>query len=116
MQLLDELSMIYTTCFMCYSTFSYARSTVFSYILGTALAGLSWFITVCADSVQPAILPLTLKPGQVLPDQRPPVSPRRIYCVDRPRTPLQYVYNGVQRQAGTAIKGPEEGTRLGRPS
>ncbi|RYP23972.1 hypothetical protein DL765_000858 [Monosporascus sp. GIB2] len=46
MQLVDELSMIYTTCLMCFATFSYARSTVFSYLLGTVLTGLAWFITV----------------------------------------------------------------------
>jgi dihydroceramidase len=46
MQLVDELSMIYTTCFMCFATFSYARSTSFSVILGAGLVGLAWFITV----------------------------------------------------------------------
>jgi dihydroceramidase len=46
MQLVDELAMIYTTCFMCFATFSYARSTSFSVVLGAGLLGLSWFITV----------------------------------------------------------------------
>lgn len=45
MQLVDELSMIYTTCIMCYATFSYRRSPVFSQILALALAGLAAFIT-----------------------------------------------------------------------
>lgn len=45
MQLIDELSMIYTTCFMCYATFAYSRSIAFSSLLGTSLAGLAWFIT-----------------------------------------------------------------------
>lgn len=46
MQLIDELSMIYTTCFMFYATFAYSRSTRFSVLLGTGLVGLAWFITV----------------------------------------------------------------------
>ncbi|KAI1840500.1 hypothetical protein JX265_008603 [Neoarthrinium moseri] len=45
MQLVDELSMIYTTCLMCYATFSYGRSTPFSAALGVGLSGLAWFIT-----------------------------------------------------------------------
>ncbi|KAI0124632.1 alkaline phytoceramidase-like protein [Xylariales sp. AK1849] len=45
MQLVDELSMIYATCLMCFATFSYARSTSFSLMLGLGLVGLSWFIT-----------------------------------------------------------------------
>ena len=46
MQLVDELAMIYATCFVCFATFSYGRSTLFLYLLGTALTGLAWFITV----------------------------------------------------------------------
>lgn len=45
MQLVDELAMIYTTCFMCYATFAYRRSRAFSVLLGIALLGLSWYIT-----------------------------------------------------------------------
>ncbi|KAI2607682.1 putative alkaline phytoceramidase [Hypoxylon fragiforme] len=45
MQLIDELAMIYTTCLMCFATFSYGRSTRFSSLLGVALVGLAWFIT-----------------------------------------------------------------------
>ncbi|KAH6646502.1 alkaline dihydroceramidase [Truncatella angustata] len=45
MQLVDELSMIYTTCLMCYATFSYGRSRLFSLLLGVGLSGLSWYIT-----------------------------------------------------------------------
>ncbi|KAI1495478.1 alkaline phytoceramidase [Biscogniauxia marginata] len=45
MQLVDELAMIYTTCFMCYATFTYARSRRFSCCLGAGLIGLAWFIT-----------------------------------------------------------------------
>lgn len=45
MQLVDELSMIYTTCLMCFATFSYRRSRLFSGLLGIALVGLAWFIT-----------------------------------------------------------------------
>ncbi|KAK7951908.1 alkaline ceramidase-like protein [Apiospora aurea] len=45
MQLVDELAMIYTTCFMCYATFSYGRSRSISAVLGVALTGLSYYIT-----------------------------------------------------------------------
>ncbi|KAI0478666.1 ceramidase-domain-containing protein [Xylariaceae sp. FL0804] len=45
MQLVDELAMIYTTCFMCHATFAYGRSGRFSFALGGALVGLAWFIT-----------------------------------------------------------------------
>ncbi|KAK5628185.1 hypothetical protein RRF57_003900 [Xylaria bambusicola] len=45
MQLVDELAMIYTTCFMAYATFSYGRSSGFSFALGTGLIGLAYYIT-----------------------------------------------------------------------
>ena len=46
MQLVDELSMIYTTCLMCYATFSYARSPRFRFILATSLVLLAVSITL----------------------------------------------------------------------
>lgn len=46
MQLLDELSMIYTTCLMVYASFAYSRSRHFATILGLGLLALSAFITV----------------------------------------------------------------------
>ncbi len=46
MQLVDELSMIYTTCLMCYATFSYSRSRLFSFILALFLISLAIFITL----------------------------------------------------------------------
>ncbi|KAI1186032.1 alkaline dihydroceramidase [Nemania serpens] len=45
MQLVDELAMIYTTCFMTHATFAYARSTRFSIALGVSLTGLAYYIT-----------------------------------------------------------------------
>ncbi|KAI1133500.1 alkaline dihydroceramidase [Nemania abortiva] len=45
MQLVDELAMIYTTCFMVHATFAYARSFRFSFMLGVGLIGLAYFIT-----------------------------------------------------------------------
>ncbi|KAI0443281.1 ceramidase-domain-containing protein [Xylaria telfairii] len=45
MQLVDELAMIYTTCFMAHATFAYARSSRFSFALGVGLIGLAYFIT-----------------------------------------------------------------------
>ena len=46
MQLVDELNMIYTTCLMCYTTFSYSRSRQFALILGLGLVSLAIFITL----------------------------------------------------------------------
>lgn len=46
MQLVDELSMIYTTCIMCYATFAFDKSRLFSQLLALGLLGLSIFITV----------------------------------------------------------------------
>lgn len=45
MQLVDELSMIYTTCLMFYATFSHGRAHPIPLILGIALVALSVFIT-----------------------------------------------------------------------
>ncbi|KAH9883719.1 ceramidase [Xylariomycetidae sp. FL2044] len=45
-QLVDELAMIYTTCFMCYATFAYGRTVPFRVTLGTGLVGLAGFITI----------------------------------------------------------------------
>lgn len=46
MQLVDELSMIYTTCLMNYATFSFSRSPRFRIALASALTFLASFITV----------------------------------------------------------------------
>ncbi len=46
MQLVDELSMIYTTCLMAYASFSYSRSRAFRIVLAVSLVGLSLFITL----------------------------------------------------------------------
>ncbi|KAJ5899109.1 hypothetical protein N7495_003853 [Penicillium taxi] len=45
-QLVDELSMIYTTCLMCYASFAYNRSLRFRVALGLSLTFLSVFITL----------------------------------------------------------------------
>ncbi|KAL0252247.1 alkaline ceramidase ydc1 [Diplodia seriata] len=45
MQLVDELSMIYTTCLMFYATFSYGRSRAYAQALGLFLVALAAFIT-----------------------------------------------------------------------
>lgn len=45
MQLVDELSMIYTTCIMFYASFARGRSSTFSVTLSIALAALAIFIT-----------------------------------------------------------------------
>jgi hypothetical protein len=46
MQLVDELSMIYTTCLMTYASFSYSRSVTTRVILAVSLTGLAVFITL----------------------------------------------------------------------
>ena len=46
MQLVDELSMIYTTCLMCYATFSYSQSRQFGLLLALSLVSLAVFITL----------------------------------------------------------------------
>ncbi len=46
MQLVDELSMIYTTCIMFYACFSFGTSRRVSHLLATGLVALSAFITV----------------------------------------------------------------------
>jgi len=45
MQLIDELSMIYTTCIMCFASFARGRSQSYSFTLGIFLASLAVFIT-----------------------------------------------------------------------
>jgi dihydroceramidase len=46
MQLVDELSMIYTTCLMSYATFLYGMSKLYPTVLAVALVSLSAFITL----------------------------------------------------------------------
>ena len=46
MQLVDELSMIYTTCLMCYATFSYSKSRQYAFTLALGLISLAIFITL----------------------------------------------------------------------
>ncbi|KAE8870249.1 hypothetical protein PTNB29_00593 [Pyrenophora teres f. teres] len=46
MQLVDELSMIYTTCLMNFATFSYGKSKLYSTVLATGLVSLAVFITL----------------------------------------------------------------------
>ena len=46
MQLVDELNMIYTTCLMCYATFSYSKSRQYSILLAIGLLSLSISITL----------------------------------------------------------------------
>jgi len=45
MQLADELSMIYTTFFMMYATFSYGRPPALRVLLSICLAAMAWYIT-----------------------------------------------------------------------
>lgn len=46
MQLVDELSMIYTTCLMCYASFSYSRPNSVRVVLALSLTALAVFITL----------------------------------------------------------------------
>lgn len=52
MQLVDELSMIYTTCLMCYASFSYARPLGVRLLIAIALTGLAVFITAYYHYIQ----------------------------------------------------------------
>lgn len=52
MQLVDELSMIYTTCLMCFATFSYGKSLRYSTILATCLVSLALFVTLYYHHIQ----------------------------------------------------------------
>lgn len=52
MQLIDELSMIYTTCLMCYASFSHHRSRNFRIMLAISLVGLAVFITLYYHRIQ----------------------------------------------------------------
>ena len=45
MQLLDELSMIYTTCVMFYAIFSHKRSVRNTWLIGASAVGIAAFIT-----------------------------------------------------------------------
>lgn len=45
MQLVDELSMIYTTCLSLYVTFSYRESKLYGWTLGLSLTALALFIS-----------------------------------------------------------------------
>lgn len=55
MQLVDELSMIYTTCLMAYASFSYTRPLGVRVVLGLSLAFLSVFITLYYHYLQDPI-------------------------------------------------------------
>lgn len=73
MQLLDELSMIYTATIMCYATFSFSQSRLVRQFLGAGLLSLAVFITVWFSYTRgpdiykltfllPALLPLPPRP------------------------------------------------------
>lgn len=52
MQLVDELSMIYTTCLMCFATFAYGKSPRYSTFLGIGLVSLALFVTLYYHHLQ----------------------------------------------------------------
>ncbi|KAI9889168.1 MAG: hypothetical protein M1814_005759 [Vezdaea aestivalis] len=52
MQLIDELSMIYTTCLMFHTTFSYQRSSLQAFLLASSLVSLCLFITLYYHYIQ----------------------------------------------------------------
>jgi len=56
MQLVDELSMIYTASLMCYATFSFSQSRIIRQVLGVGLLSLDIFITVSTQTLFPIIL------------------------------------------------------------
>lgn len=60
MQLVDELSMIYTACLMCYATFSFSQSRLFRQLLAAGLVSVAAFITVSLTRHRNAGVILTL--------------------------------------------------------
>lgn len=89
MQLVDELSMIYTACLMCYATFSFSQSRTVKLSLASGLILLAAFITVChSNQISPshwqvsAILSLptrsTLSRERICPSGRHQSIPRYV--------------------------------------
>ncbi|KAK7193831.1 Alkaline ceramidase 3 [Paraphaeosphaeria sporulosa] len=60
MQLVDELSMIYTTCLMCYVTFSFGKTSTYRSVLASSLVGLSLFITLYYHFLQDPVFHQTV--------------------------------------------------------
>ncbi|KAF2447863.1 alkaline phytoceramidase [Karstenula rhodostoma CBS 690.94] len=60
MQLVDELSMIYTTCLMCYVTFSFGKTSIYRSVLASSLVGLSLFITLYYHFLQDPVFHQTV--------------------------------------------------------
>lgn len=96
MQLVDELSMIYTTCVMVFATFSYSRSPRFAVFLGVALLGLAGFITVrlaFSKAPQLNVTSLNVEFTDLLPPhQESPVSSKLIrypHCDSKSLLPSQ---------------------------
>jgi len=99
MQLVDELSMIYTACLMCYATFSFSQSRATRQILGLGLASLAIFITVSLAVLQPNsstdILATALLP---LPP-RPSLPPKRLRPYYSHRSLPKHVRDGIEHSA-----------------
>lgn len=94
MQLVDELSMIYTASLMCYATFSFSKSQVTRVILGVGLLALDTFITVSVRNQRNIVGSLTMRLALLSLLARPRISPKRIrdYYSDCPLS--KYVCDG----------------------
>jgi len=67
-QLVDELSMIYTTCLMCYASFARGRSTTYSLLLFFALLSLALFIGLAIAGPVPSAPSVHPVEGVVAPE------------------------------------------------
>lgn len=85
MQLVDELSMIYSTCAMLWASLSYSKSARFSQLLAVGLIGLAGFITVSLDHQDSRWSPCSRRylPGLLPRYQGSDFSPKRLRGPDR---------------------------------
>lgn len=105
LQLVDELSMIYTTCIMCFATFSHSKSRRYSAVLGIGLVGLAVFITVSEERVSETgrTQALTRDRLGLLPrHQEPKVPSRHVRSAHKPRRVPRHVHHGMDASTSTS--------------
>lgn len=106
MQLVDELSMIYTTCISCYSSFTYKRSRLYGLFVALFLVSLAVFITAYYHYLQDPtfhqrayalltatvlfrgfyVMEVNLRPGRTVRSSKPPFNtPDKLSLMERKR-------------------------------
>ncbi|TQN68396.1 Alkaline ceramidase 3, partial [Colletotrichum shisoi] len=111
MQMVDELSMIYTTCLMVFATFSFSKPPRFAVVLGTGLVFLAAFITFYyhmtkdPDSHSGTLLVMITDAVQVV--------LRSLYVMETQLRPVLTKRNGVKAQAILKTMWIMVGTGLG---